>query len=857
MAAWFEGLGPCGPVLDGPAAERAREILEPVALAGGWETALRSAWPLLQPIVSASPYLRGLAVRRPEGLDKALAQAPRARLAEVLSQTRALSEAASEEAAKRLRGLKSELHLAAALADLSGAWGLKETTFALSAFAETAVQAALAICARDALQEGLTTAIGEGEAGPLPGLFVIAMGKLGASELNYSSDIDISVFYEPTALPLAAGREPERFAVRFVEKMADLLRRRTAEGYVFRVDLRLRPDPATTPTAAPVAAALDYYESVGQNWERAAFIKARPIAGDLASARGFLAALEPFVWRRNLDYDAIADIHSIKRQIHAHKVDERLSARGADIKLGRGGIREIEFWVQTQQLILGGRRPALRAAPTLDALGALAREGHVGAEVAAELAEAYVRLRNLEHRIQMVNDEQTHRLPEADAERWRVAALSGASSLKRFDAAISALLKQVNARFGELFAGEEALSSRFGSLVFTGVEDDPETLATLARMGFGEPAKVAEAVRAWHHGGLPAARSERGRERLTRLVPRLLDAAAASGAPDAAFERASIFLGALTPGTQALAMFLAQPRLLSLVVKAMAFAPSLALGLARRPAALDALVDPAFFEDLSGVASLAPRLCGPDHFEEAMNRARRVHREEALRIAVHLLGALASPEAAARAYSDLAEAIIAALSKAALLEAERIAGRLDGEVAVIALGTCGAREMTASSDLDLMTLYRASNPEAVSATKGWSPETFYARFTQRLVAALSAPTAEGGLYETDLQLRPSGTKGPVAVSIAAFQSYYAGEAEVWELMAMTRSRLIWASSPAFEEEAKGAIETALRRPREASFIAGEVRSMRELLRRERPSSGFWDMKLSDGALVEIEFAAQL
>ncbi|MGH6992206.1 MAG: bifunctional [glutamine synthetase] adenylyltransferase/[glutamine synthetase]-adenylyl-L-tyrosine phosphorylase, partial [Caulobacteraceae bacterium] len=315
MAAWFEGLGPCGPVLDGPAAERAREILEPVALAGGWETALRSAWPLLQPIVSASPYLRGLAVRRPEGLDKALAQAPRARLAEVLSQTRALSEAASEEAAKRLRGLKWELHLAAALADLSGAWGLKETTFALSAFAETAVQAALAICARDALQEGLTTAIGEGEAGPLPGLFVIAMGKLGASELNYSSDIDISVFYEPTALPLAAGREPERFAVRFVEKMADLLRRRTAEGYVFRVDLRLRPDPATTPTAAPVAAALDYYESVGQNWERAAFIKARPIAGDLARARAFLAALEPFVWRRNLDYDAIADIHSIKRQI--------------------------------------------------------------------------------------------------------------------------------------------------------------------------------------------------------------------------------------------------------------------------------------------------------------------------------------------------------------------------------------------------------------------------------------------------------------------------------------------------------------------------------------------------------------
>ena len=469
-------------------------------------------------------------------------------------------------------------------------------TGALTRFADAAVVAALSVAAKGELEAGRITRLGEGAEGPVPGWFCIAMGKQGAYELNYSSDIDVSVFFEPDRLPLADGIEPEAFAVRLTQRLSDLMQARTGEGYVFRIDLRLRPDPSSTPPAVPVPAALEYYESVGQNWERAAFIKARPCAGDLPAAEAFLAELLPFVWRKNLDFAAIADIHAIKRQIHVHKVDERVSAKGVDLKLGTGGIREIEFYVQTQQLILGGRNPELRSRRTLDALAALTEAGHVAPATAAELAQAYDLLRAVEHRIQMLADEQSHRLPDSDAERRRVAALCGYDRLRSFDAAITRTLKGVNARYGELFPSEEPLSSRFGSLVFTGVEDDPETLATLKRMGFSNPAQVAATIRGWHHGHIPATATERGRELFTRLAPRLLDAAQATGAPDTAFNRFSDFFARLSSGVQLQSLFLAQPRLFELVVQVMAFAPRLANTLARRPAAIDAMLDGGFFQ---------------------------------------------------------------------------------------------------------------------------------------------------------------------------------------------------------------------------------------------------------------------
>ncbi|MEI9965631.1 MAG: bifunctional [glutamine synthetase] adenylyltransferase/[glutamine synthetase]-adenylyl-L-tyrosine phosphorylase [Caulobacteraceae bacterium] len=855
----IDRLRPCGPVVDAAAAERAREALEEIAGRDGWTALLDRAWPALAPVFAASHYLASLARLDAGRLRLILDSDPGARLEAILDEAAACAGLALDEGGARLRRLKGDLHLLTALCDLGGVWDLDQVTAALTRFADAAVLAALALVAADEAARGRLVPPPEASAaGPVPGLFVVAMGKHGGFELNYSSDIDVSVFYEPTALPLAPGVEHQAFAARLTQALARLLQERTADGYVFRVDLRLRPDPGATPVAVPVEAALEYYETVGQNWERAAFIKARPCAGDLPRARAFLDELRPFVWRRNLDFAAIADVHSIKRQIHVHKVDERLTAPGANLKLGAGGIREIEFYVQTQQLILGGREPALRSPRTLDALAALAAGGHVGADAAAELTAAYRELRALEHRVQMIADEQTHKLPEAGAARLRVAALYGYDDLHRFDAAVETVLRTVNRRYGELFAGEEPLASRFGSLVFTGVEDDPETLATLARMGFSHPAHVSAVIRAWHHGRINATRTERGRELFTRLAPRLLEAAQATGCPDDAFNRFIDFFGGLSSGVQVQSLFLAQPKLFELIVRVLAFAPELARTLARRPAVLDALFDPIFFEPLaeSDVRTVEAAAAGADGFEAAMDAVRRVHHEHAFRIGVQVMSGTSTAEIAGAAFAELADACIRALAPAAMAETGRLGGAFPGQVAVVALGKCGSREMTARSDLDLMTLYLADEPAAASLIKGWSAETFYARLTQRLVAALSAPTSEGGLYEVDLQLRPSGTAGPVAVSLAAFERYYEGPAETWEILALTRARVVWSSSAGFAERARQAIGQALRRPRERRQAARDVLDMRALMERERPPSGFWDLKLSPGGMVDIEFAVQ-
>src|SRR5262249_33274526 len=279
-------------------------------------------------------------------------------LAALIAEANAAGGCEPAAGAIALRRLKARLHLLTALSDLGGAWNLDQVTAALTLFADAAVASALRLAARK-LADRLAPFEADA-AGPLPGLFVGALGKMGAFELNYSSDIDISVFYAPETLPVGPDVEPNAFASRFTHEVAAILQDLTGDGYVFRVDLRLRPDPSSTPPAVPVEQALDYYESVGQNWERAGMIKARVCAGDIARGDAFLAELQPFVWRRNLDFAAIADIHSIKRQIMALRPDARLAAAGADLKLGLGGIREVEFFVQTQQLILGGRRPQLR-----------------------------------------------------------------------------------------------------------------------------------------------------------------------------------------------------------------------------------------------------------------------------------------------------------------------------------------------------------------------------------------------------------------------------------------------------------------------------------------------------------------
>jgi glutamate-ammonia-ligase adenylyltransferase len=849
-----------GPVVDPEAAQRARSRLSDLAASDHWLDGLDPAWPALAPMFAASPYLFGLARRWPEALRDTLGDDADARLDAIVARTIALTGGA-DDMRSPLRQLKAELHLLTAVADLGGVWDLDRVTGALSRFADVASRAALSAVAEDLRRRGKLLTAADDSRGPIPGLFGLAMGKHGAFELNYSSDIDLSLFFDPERLApvLAESTEGQGLVNRVAQGVASLLSERTADGYVFRVDLRLRPDPSSTPAVVAVPMALDYYESVGQNWERAAFIKARPICGDFGAASEFLKALVPFVWRRSLDYQAVLDIQSIKRQIHVHKTGEGLEAAGANLKLGRGGIREIEFYAQTQQLILGGRDPALRSPRTVDALAALVARGHLPADVAAEMTGAYIELRGLEHRVQMLEDEQTHVLPADTPRRAAVAALAGQGDLPAFDAGVEALLAGVNRRYGALFEGGEELSSPFGSLVFTGVDNDPETLATLQRMGFSDPVAVADTIRSWHHGRIPATRSVRGRELFTRLAPRLLTALARTGAADAAFRRFSVFFAGLSAGVQVQALFLNQPELFERIVGVMAFAPRLARTLGRYPAALDSMLDARFETELGVNTGLFDQMAeearAAGDFEGAMNAVRRLHREQAFRIGMQTLSGRVGPEAAGRGFTNLADAVIRTLSGAALKETERLGGPMTGAVAVIALGKAGSGEMTAGSDLDLMTVYDAP-AEAISAGKGWSADTFYVRFTQRLISALSAHTAEGGLYEVDMRLRPSGSKGPVSVPLSGFRTYYEHEADTWEFMALTRARVAWASDPAFGAQVSAAVEAALRRLRPGVTVAGEVRAMRDMMERERPAHGFWDLKLVPGGLVDAEFVGQ-
>lgn len=854
-------MTPCGPIRDAEAAGRVRERLLEAAREGGWHELLDAGWGAMAPVMSASPYLAGLARRGPETVGQILSKSPDVRLEEILAETLAL-DGGPDETKLPLRRLKGELHLMTALADLGGVWDLDQVTGAIARFADAAAQAALKSVAFDWRRRGKLKSDADDPRGPVPGLFVLAMGKGGAFELNYSSDIDLSLFYEPEVLlpVLDDSVEMQNFCNRLAQGVATLLSERTGDGYVFRVDLRLRPDPSSTPPVVSAPMALAYYESVGQNWERAAFIKARVCAGDLNEGRQFLAALKPFIWRRSLDYQAVLDIQSIKKQIHTYKTGEALEAAGANLKLGRGGIREIEFFVQTQQLILGGRNPALRSPRTLEALKALTDEGHVSATSCAQLSEAYGILRDLEHRVQMLEDDQTHSLPVDDSRRADVAALYGQDDLAAFDVAVESLLVGVNRTYGELFDDGEELSSQYGSLVFTGVENDPGTLETLKRMGFAEAASVSDTIRSWHHGRIPATRTARGRELFTRLAPRLLEAVAATGAPDAAFRRFATFFSGLSAGVQVQALFLNQPKLFAMVVGVMAFAPRLARILGRYPQALDGVLDARFQIPLgkdTGVASqLVEEAATAGDFENTMNVVRRLHREQAFRIGINIITGRVSPQQAGWTITSLADASLRALAPAALVEAERMGGKLaGGEVAVVALGKAGSSEMSLGSDLDLMTIYNAP-ADAMSETKGWGAENFFGRFTQRLIAALSAHTAEGGLYEVDMRLRPTGSKGPVSVKIGPFADYYVEGADTWEFMALTRARVVWASSEAFAQEVSQTLEAILRRPREGVDVAADVRKMRDLMDRERPPKGFWDTKLSAGAQVDAEFVGQ-
>jgi glutamate-ammonia-ligase adenylyltransferase len=818
--------------------------------------------------LTLSPYLRDIANVDPGVLCTAIADPLEPQIEALIAAARDAWRPAGDgvppsetEVMSRLRIAKRKVAFLVALADLARFFDARTTTAWLSRLAEASVAAAIDHLLLSAHESRKLQLKDVGRPSEGSGLIVLGMGKLGACELNYSSDIDVVVFFDEQADILADPDDAIEVFPRLMRRLVRIMQERTADGYVFRTDLRLRPDPGSTPLAISVDAAMIYYEGRGQNWERAAFIKARAVAGDIKAGEEFLRGLIPFVFRKYLDYAAIADIHSIKRQIHAHKGHGAIAVKGHNVKLGRGGIREIEFFAQTQQLIAGGRMPVLRSRSTEETLAELTKAKWIDEETRDELTEAYWFLRDVEHRIQMVRDEQTHLLPESEADLKRIAFMMGFSDSPSFTERLVEVFRTVERRYARLFEQETRLSTETGNLVFTGQNEDPDTLNTLKKMGFERPSDISRVIRTWHYGRYKATQSVEARERLTELTPQLLRVFGESKRADEAILRFDSFISGLPAGIQLFSLLGSNPALLSLIVNIMSAAPKLAEVIAAKPHVFDGMLDPGLMAELPTRDYLAERLRGSlqqaRYYEEILDRLRIFAAEQRFLIGIRLLTGTINGTMAARAFTHLADLIIEAALNAVVGEIESAHGKFPGgRVAVAGMGKLGSFELTAGSDIDLILLY--DYEETAGESDGAKPldaVRYFTRITQRLIAALSAPTAEGVLYDVDMRLRPSGNKGPVATRIGSFGKYQREEAWTWEHMALSRGRLICGDG-SLVAEAERIVAEVLSKPRAIEKVADDVAEMRELIEKEKPPAGPWDLKLIPGGVVDIEFIAQ-
>jgi glutamate-ammonia-ligase adenylyltransferase len=781
-----------------------------------------------------SPFLRGLMRRHGSALSALVREGPDAALAAAFAH----GADPGLPAARRLREARGQVALVTALADIAQAWPLERVTAALSDFADLA------------LEEALAASIAERTPGEAPqGLAILALGKLGSRELNYSSDIDLIILHDRASLPVRRGEEPDEAAVRIVRRLCELLQARDAFGYVQRVDLRLRPSPEVTPTSLPWGAAVSYYHSEALAWERAAFIRSRAAAGDRALGERFLAEIAPFVWRRALDYHAIAEVRAISRRIRDHYDAGLRVGPGFDLKRGRGGIREIEFLAQTHQMIFGGREPALRVPATMDALAALAAAGRMPGAEAQLATRAWRWLRAAEHRLQMLEDAQTQTLPRAPEALNAYARFAGhagwAAMEEQMRAVTDAVIPLFDAVAGERGAGAGTAPPLAAALDAAGLAADPDSAAIVRALAAGE----RRALRS------PAAQAA-----FEAVAPELLSHIGASDDPRTALARLDRFVSELPAGAGFFSLLAANPPLVGLLARLLSAAPALADALARRPALFDVLLDPGAFApppDAAGqraALEAAIRAAGED--EEALLDAVRRHvGEQRFLIGAQLVEGALDPLEAARAYGALAEATVAALAEAVAARFEAVQGHVPGAgLLVLAMGRLGGGMLTDRSDLDLQYLHSgAADADVAGAPRPALAGVHFTRLAQRLTSALSAPTAAGALYEVDTRLRPSGSKGPLVPTIEAFAAYQRAEAWTVEHMALTRARVLW-GRPEDRAAVEGVIAEVLTRPRQRGGLLRDALAIRAEMERARPGAGdLLEVKLGPGGLIDLEF----
>ncbi|WP_369411988.1 bifunctional [glutamate--ammonia ligase]-adenylyl-L-tyrosine phosphorylase/[glutamate--ammonia-ligase] adenylyltransferase [Pacificimonas pallii] len=743
---------------------------------------------------------------------------------------------AGQDVPLALRHARRRIALGTAIGDLAGAFDLSQVVHVLSDFADLAIDSAI----RSAFHDRVPGASPDG-------FTALALGKLGSRELNYSSDVDLIFLYDGDRIARRPDEDPERAAVRIARRTAEILQQPTRDGYVARVDLRIRPDAEVNPVAIPLRRAEIYYQSEALTWERAAFIRGRVVAGDMAMGEDFLTQIAPFIWRRSLDYTAVADIEDMSLRIRDHYDERQTFGPGFDLKRGRGGIREVEFFAQVQQLIFGGRDPSLRASDTRSALTALQQAGHVEPALAASLAAHYERLRNAEHRLQMREDAQTHSIPTRKDDRAAFAALCDAAGYRAWASTVMPGLALAAEAYDELTERAERPPVPRGSALADYV----------ASSGATPRGEIVKLIEKWRTRKYRALRSDAAQREFEQALPLLIEAFAGLRSAANALRRFDDFLAKLPSAFRFFALIAANPALAGLLARVMGHAPLLAGKLARRPDLFDAMLGGA--RQALGTAEefhiAAARIIGrAADFERALDAARHWAGEQRFRIGVALLEGVATPAAAARAYADTADAVVSALTSAVFNAFSRDHGKVpDADPIILGFGRYGGRALTEHSDLDIVFLFsgdhtvRAANGtgEALTAA-GW-----FNRMFQRLVSALTVPTAAGPLYEVDTRLRPSGAQGLLAVSLDTFAAYQAKEAWTWEHMALTRARIVIGHDHA--DAIQDIIDTALHRDRDPKRLRDEVADMRADMMRAHPGTGPFDVKHGRGGLIDLEF----
>ncbi|MDE2789446.1 MAG: glutamine-synthetase adenylyltransferase [Paracoccaceae bacterium] len=793
--------------------------------------------PLIRGIACNSPYLFGLMMRESAWLQNAWDQGPEQSFHEILDLVRA--EPGPRGLPAQLRIAKRRAALLIALCDLGGVWDLLTVTAQLTRFADTVVDTGLKRLMRDRFRLGRLQGLDEAQVERCAGVSVLAMGKMGAGELNYSSDIDLIVISDATDLPPDSVGDLRASFVRITRQLVRLLSDVTRDGYVFRTDLRLRPNPSTTPVCVSSEAALRYYESTGRTWERAALIKARSAAGDVAAGRRFLDQIAPFIWRRHLDFATVDAAHDMQNRIRQHKgLAGPIRLEAHNMKLGPGGIRQIEFFAQTLQLITGGRDPEVREPGTVGALRVLSAKGWIPEETANFLIEAYRQHRILEHRLQMVQDIQTQTLPSDESGMSRIAAFCGYTDEEAFRSDTRERLEEVYRICSQFF--ERKTPSN-------GDENADPVDPTLIELSDGWPS-------------LPVLRSPNALPVFERVRPKILSRLTAADDPDLAAARFDGFLRGLPTGVQLFSLFETNPPLLDLLIDVCSNAPGLADYLAKNATVIEALFDPVFFQPMGDrdelVEDLAIVLATTPDYEARLNAARIWMHKKHFQIGVLQLRGIAGVLEAAQSYSDLAVSCVRALLPGVEFQFTSRYGQIPGMgIAVLAMGKLGSAEMTATSDLDLVIVYDAAGQDASSGMKPLAATTYFSRLTQTLVTALSSRMTEGKLYNVDMRLRPSGRQGPVAISLQAFDDYQKNRAWTWEHLALSRSRVI-AGHPETMKAVEGVRRSVLLQERDSQSVFADVANMRERIAANRKHDSVWNVKTRPGGLLEIELLAQ-